>query len=280
MQGFWREHGRVVLASVLLHGVVVALLWGIGRFSRPPTVVMPATMEGYLVPAAAARAAPVSAPAPEAAPAPTPAAPAPPVAPTQAQPKAAPTPKPTPKPIPPPKPLPDPRVVKREQAAKVSADAQQVAASKKQAEEAAKKQAAAADAKRREQEIAQKLNQAAEAERRAAREAQMANELAGEQKRAGVEHAGLLARYVAEIQSRVERAWTRPPTAKAGLKCEVWVTQVPGGTVTAVKFGPCNADEAVQQSISVAVFKASPLPAPPDPSLFERNLKLVFAPDA
>jgi len=34
----------------------------------------------------------------------------------------------------------------------------------------------------------------------------------------------------------------------------------------------------VQQSIQRAVNNASPLPPPPDPSLFERNLRLVFEP--
>jgi colicin import membrane protein len=59
----------------------------------------------------------------------------------------------------------------------------------------------------------------------------------------------------------------------------VYVTQVPGGTVTNVKIGACNGDAAVQQSITLAVYRASPLPAPPDPSLFERNLQLEFAPN-
>ena len=123
---------------------------------------------------------------------------------------------------------------------------------------------------------------AAEADlaRRAAGESDLTRQLAAEEKRLGAQNAGLLARYVGEIQSRIERAWNRPPSAKPGLRCVVYVTQVPGGTVTGVRIAECNGDGAVQQSISSAVFRASPLPAPPDPSLFERNLRLVFAPDA
>jgi colicin import membrane protein len=41
----------------------------------------------------------------------------------------------------------------------------------------------------------------------------------------------------------------------------------------------CNGDEAVRQSIEDAVLRASPLPAPPDPALFERELLLRFRPD-
>ena len=97
--------------------------------------------------------------------------------------------------------------------------------------------------------------------------------------RAGAVNAGLLARYIADLQARIERAWNRPPTARPGLSCTVLVSQVPGGTVTNVRIDKCNGDAAVQQSITNAVYRASPLPAPPDPSLFERNLTLVFAPN-
>ena len=59
----------------------------------------------------------------------------------------------------------------------------------------------------------------------------------------------------------------------------VHVTQVPGGEVVGVRVGECNGDDSVKASIEAAVLKASPLPEPPDPSLFERNLRLEFKPD-
>jgi colicin import membrane protein len=42
--------------------------------------------------------------------------------------------------------------------------------------------------------------------------------------------------------------------------------------------GRCNGDEAVKQSLEAAVLRASPLPNPPDPALFERNLVINFEP--
>ena len=45
-----------------------------------------------------------------------------------------------------------------------------------------------------------------------------------------------------------------------------------------MRFGPCNGGAAVRQSIETAVRNASPLPAPPEPQLFEREVKLVFTP--
>ena len=77
----------------------------------------------------------------------------------------------------------------------------------------------------------------------------------------------------------MQRAWIRPAAARGGLDCRVAVTQVPGGTVVSVKVLECNGDEVVRQSIEAAVYRASPLPAPPDPSLFERNLELRFKPN-
>jgi colicin import membrane protein len=35
----------------------------------------------------------------------------------------------------------------------------------------------------------------------------------------------------------------------------------------------------VRESIAAAVYRASPLPPPPDPSLFDRNLTITFKPD-
>jgi colicin import membrane protein len=59
----------------------------------------------------------------------------------------------------------------------------------------------------------------------------------------------------------------------------VRVTQVPGGEVVAAVVSTCNGDEAVRESIVAAVLRASPLPAPPAPELFERTLVIRFRPD-
>jgi hypothetical protein len=45
-----------------------------------------------------------------------------------------------------------------------------------------------------------------------------------------------------------------------------------------VHVGKCNGDEAVRQSIETAAYRASPLPAPPDPALFDRDVVVTFAP--
>ena len=92
------------------------------------------------------------------------------------------------------------------------------------------------------------------------------------------ESAGLNNQYAALIQQQIERNWNRPPSAHAGLECEIRVAQSPNGVVLSAQVGNCNGDAAVKQSIEAAVLRASPLPPPPDPRLFQRNLILVFRP--
>ncbi len=117
-----------------------------------------------------------------------------------------------------------------------------------------------------------------EAEKARAREAELNSQLAAEERLAAARASGQMAQYISQITAKIERAWIRPPSATAGLQCEVRVTQVPGGVVTAVKVERCNGDETVRQSIEAAVYRASPLPQPSEAALFERNLVVTFRP--
>jgi colicin import membrane protein len=85
--------------------------------------------------------------------------------------------------------------------------------------------------------------------------------------------------YLARLSNRIQNAWIKPPSARAGLDCIVNITQLPGGEVTSAHVTQCNGDTAARQSIENAVLKASPLPDPPDPALFERNLVIHFHPN-
>jgi len=161
---------------------------------------------------------------------------------------------------------------------------------KAEADAAAKRKAdkEAADRKAREQAEARKMADAeaaakrkaeADARDRAQREADLQARLAEEERRAAAVSSGAQAQYVAQIRARIQRNWIRPASARAGLKCVVKVTQIPGGEVVSASLGACNGDEAVKQSIISAVLRASPLPAPEDPTLFVRNLNFEFVPE-
>ena len=119
----------------------------------------------------------------------------------------------------------------------------------------------------------------ADAEHKERLEAELWEQLEQEERRLTAENAGLLAQYKRDIQQRIERNWIKPPSAGAGLECVVQVTQIPGGEVVDVRVAACTGDMAVVRSIEAAVHKASPLPLPPDRSLFERNLRLIFKPE-
>ena len=80
------------------------------------------------------------------------------------------------------------------------------------------------------------------------------------------------------IRAKVERAWLKPPSVTAALDCAVRVTQVPGGEVVSVNILQCNAEASVRESIEAAVYRASPLPQPPDASIFERVIEFRFRP--
>lgn len=156
------------------------------------------------------------------------------------------------------------------------------------ARERAAREAREQDAKRQAEARAAEARAAAErreserrdAERRT-RESALQQALAAEEGRvsAARERDRLASQWAAAIQGRVQRAWIRPASAKPGLDCRVAVGQVPGGTVVRVEVQTCNGDEVVRQSIEAAVWRASPLPPPPDPALFERELELRFRPN-
>jgi colicin import membrane protein len=84
--------------------------------------------------------------------------------------------------------------------------------------------------------------------------------------------------YRAVLVQTIERNWIKPPSARTGLECTLYVTQAAGGTVLDVKLGACNGDAAVRESVANAVYRSSPLPAPRDPRAFQRQLVIVFKP--
>ena len=277
--------------SVLLHGVVVgALAYGFYEYKKqakpptPPTLAIEGTVVGEKdLQAVKPQAEPLPpAPVPEPEPEPAP-----------------PPPEPVVEDVGPPSPSPE-EVQQREQEEQQQRQAEQerVALEKRQAEETEQKvreeaekkrqqeqreaeQKRVADAKRRADEkrkAEEDKRKADEAKTRAASEAELRRSLEAEDRLNTLRSSGAMVSWIGQIANRIQRAWLRPPSAKPGIDCVVHVTQVPGGAVTSVKVGECNGDAAVRESIESAVMRASPLPPPPDPALFERELEIRFRP--
>lgn len=267
----------LVSLSVLLHLVIVGVLIGVWWWNRPEPVDHRLGIEGRVVTPGGLPPAPAPEPPP-------------------------PEPEPEPQPEPEPEPEVDAAELARQQAeaeaarvaeerriaeereaaelARVQAErekaAQERAAREKADREKAERERLAREKAARDKAEQEKL----QAERaRAAREAELNSLLDADQRQATVRDSSAMRQYIAQIANDIQRSWIRPTTARQGLECEVKVTQVPGGAVTAVEIGRCNGDESVRESLRAAVLRASPLPEPSDPSLFERSLVVTFRPE-
>jgi colicin import membrane protein len=176
--------------------------------------------------------------------------------------------------------------IKQAQMARVT-DAQKLAAAKhaeelKRADDARRSEDAkrVAEAKRMaDAKQADDAKHTADLKTKSEREAELRRQLAEEEHVSAVEASPARAQYIARLSSKIQNAWIKPPSARAGLDCVVNITQIAGGEVTSAHVSQCNGDAAARQSIENAVYRASPLPAPPDPALFERNLVIHFHPD-
>ena len=282
-----RDRWLSIGMSVLLHGTIIGLLaYGWWRYEHRP-VTPSVSVDARVVDAkslnglgAARRPAP--------------------------QPKAPPPPAPQPKPQAatpaqgPPAPTTAQELALRAQAAQ--AEAKRIAAAEAEQERLKKQQAVAqAEALAEAEKLAQERRARARAEKllaeqrrlalerklaaeraaaaRAARIAQLRQALA-EDAQSNAKMRAATAGWISEVTQRVEAAWIKPPSARHNLSCIVHVTLVKGGAVAGASVGRCNGDEAVRESIEAAVYRASPLPPPPDPALYGQVLNFIFAPNS
>jgi len=161
-------------------------------------------------------------------------------------------------------------------------EAEKEAAAKAAAEKAAAEKAAAEKKalEKKKADEAAAAKKAAEEKARQAREDELRRSMEAEERTNALRSSDEMQRWLGQIQARVQRAWIKPPSAQAGFECIVRVTQVPGGEVTSVRVDSCTGgDAALRQSVETAVYRASPLPTPSNPALFDRNLTITFKPE-
>jgi colicin import membrane protein len=151
-------------------------------------------------------------------------------------------------------------------------------AERKRQEEAEKELQRIAAEKKREEDI-RRQREENERLRREEEEAMRRSEIEAEEALTAARNSDDMARYMFALNQRVTRNWVRPASAQPGLECEVKVRQAPSGDVISVNVVSCNGDDAVVRSIEAAVRKASPLPLPGNPILFEPDLRFVFKPE-
>jgi len=87
-------------------------------------------------------------------------------------------------------------------------------------------------------------------------------------------------KYISLIHQDVTSSWILPANFKPGSKCTVRVKLIPGGEVADVKVSKCSGDTLFDRSVDAAVRRASPLPVPKDPYVFDkmRDIEFIFNP--
>ncbi len=170
--------------------------------------------------------------------------------------------------------------VKKQAEAKKKAEAEKKRKAEEKKKAEAKKQAEA----KKKAEAEKKRKQKEEAQRKAA-EKEMRDRLAAEQEHLATQRRSAMQRmideYVLYITEKVQRSWIRPPSSGGELSCTVAVRLIPSGEVIDAQIVRSSGNAAFDRSVESAVFKASPLPVPPDPDVMEqfRTLRFEFKPE-
>jgi len=149
----------------------------------------------------------------------------------------------------------------------------------KKADEAKKlKSQQQADLKKKEDALEkERLAKEAEAKRLAQEKEALTAKLAKE--RASAQQS-LNDKYITLIQKHVKRQIVEPPNLPGNPQVEFDVVLIPGGEVLTVKLKRSSGVPAYDTAVERAILKASPLPLPPDPALFQqfRELNLRIRP--
>jgi colicin import membrane protein len=217
-------------------------------------------------------------------------------------PKPEPEPKPEPKPEPPPPPekkpeppKPDPVKLKQEQEKqqqleKQKAEKQKQLEQEKAKAEAAKKEAAKkaeqqkqeAEKKRKEQEEAQRKKQQEEAarkQREQAEKAALAKAMAAEEQALAAASAQeAVTSYQAVIQRAVQNNWSRPPTARTGMRAILAIQMLRSGEIVDATVVKSSGNDAFDRSAVAAVKRTGHIPelaklAQESPAVFDQNFR-------
>lgn len=259
-----------VLASILLHGVLLALLWFYAKpasLPEPPKVMQAMLMS---VPTRIATASPAPATASE-----TPTLPKPLPVPAKMPPPlpepVKPLPVTKPKAVLPPKPAPAKPEIKQPDVVKpkpvIEPPDEELVAIEKEFKRVSDEQAAAR--KQREAEARQKaIADALKAEADA-----IAADAANERAR---RMSAQIGEFQLAINRKIKSNWRRPATVSGKLVTELRITLMPGGEVASVVVVKSSGNDAFDESAKDAVSRANPLPVPSDPALFREQFKVLL----
>ena len=87
-----------------------------------------------------------------------------------------------------------------------------------------------------------------------------------------------LANYAGKVRTKIRGFIVLPPGIQGNPEALFEVTQLPSGEVLAVHIRKSSGNPALDAAVERAILKASPLPKPDSPELFERVLKIPYRP--
>jgi colicin import membrane protein len=93
--------------------------------------------------------------------------------------------------------------------------------------------------------------------------------------------AGVVDRYKALITHAISQQWILPDHADSRLSSQFRIRLAPNGTVLEVSLIRSSGDPILDRSAQSAIYKASPLPVPTDPEMFNlfRDISLTVRPE-
>lgn len=149
---------------------------------------------------------------------------------------------------------------------------------KKKAEEAARRKQEQDEQREKQEQAARDLQEKARMEEQMRQEA-VARDVAREQAaREASEREKRQAEWVDVLARHIQKYWIRPASAGSDFQCTVNVKLLPDGSVTYAKIDKSCGSPQLDRSVEDAVYRASPLPKPADPSVFDRDLVINFEP--
>lgn len=96
-----------------------------------------------------------------------------------------------------------------------------------------------------------------------------------------VKIAGVVDRYKALIINAISQQWILPDHVDRHLSSQFRIRLAPNGTVLEVTLTRSSGDPILDRSAQSAIYKASPLPVPSDPEMFDvfRDISLTVRPE-
>ena len=136
------------------------------------------------------------------------------------------------------------------------------------------KSLAALQAKKLEEQVLQRQQAAAEAARQ-----KTLDDAAKNAKNAKI--AGVVDRYKALIIHSISQQWILPDHVDSRLSSQFRIRLAPNGTVLEVSLVRSSGNSVLDRSAQAAIYKASPLPVPNDPEMFNlfRDISLTVRPE-